>query len=80
MPEDKPDIDALVPEPFIFPGLIVHVPDGNPVSTTLPVALSQVGWVTVPATGAAGVGGWVLITTFVEDKEMHPAALVTVNV
>ncbi len=32
----------------------VHVPEGSPLSTTLPVATLHVGWVTVPATGASG--------------------------
>jgi hypothetical protein len=36
--------------------------------------------VIVPTTGAVGVAGWVLITTFPDDTEMQPDALVTVNV
>ena len=40
-------------EPVIPPGLIVQVPAGRPLSTTLPVATAQVGWVIVPTVGAA---------------------------
>ena len=32
-----------------------------------------------PATGAAGVSGWALITTFDDDADTHPLALVTVK-
>ena len=45
---------VLVPVPLIAPGLIVHVPVGSPLNTTLPVAVEQVGWVMVPVVGAAG--------------------------
>ena len=45
---------VLVPVPLIAPGLIVHVPVGKPLKTTLPVAVEQVGWVMVPAVGAEG--------------------------
>jgi len=38
-----PDIVLLAPVPEIAPGLIVHVPAGNPFNTTLPVAVEQVG-------------------------------------
>ncbi len=59
----------------------VHVPvEGNPFSTTLPVATAQVGWVIVPTVGAVGVTGWVFITTLADDDEVQPDALVTVNV
>jgi hypothetical protein len=62
------------------PGFLVNVqvPDGNPLNATLPVATVQVGWVIVPTTGALGVAGCALITTFAEATEVHPAALVTV--
>ena len=40
----------------------------------------QAGWVIVPTVGAVGVTGGVLITASVEDPEMQPAALVTVQV
>ena len=35
---------------------------------------------TTVTTGAAGVAGWVLTTTFDEGNDIHPAALSTVNV
>ena len=44
------------------PGLIVQLPEGNPLSTTLPVAAAQVGWVMLPIVGANGVAGTELIT------------------
>ena len=52
----------LVPVPVVVvpPGerVSVHVPeDGNPESTTLPVATEQVGCVMVPTVGAVGVAG-----------------------
>jgi hypothetical protein len=51
-------IVVLVPEPVIAPGLMVHDPvAGNPLNITLPVAVVQLGWVIVPAVGAAGVTG-----------------------
>jgi hypothetical protein len=60
---------------------MVQVPaDGNPLNTTLPVARVQVGWVTVPATGAVGIPATGLITTLADAPEVHPAVLVTVNV
>ena len=37
------------------PGLIVQLPDGNPVNSTLPVETSEVGWVIIPITGGEGV-------------------------
>jgi hypothetical protein len=66
-----------------FPGVLVnvHVPvAGKPLNTTLPVATAQVGCVTAPTTGAVGVAGCVLITTFEDDAEVHPNASVTVYV
>ena len=64
--------------PAMAPGLIVQLPAGKPVSTTLPVATAQVGCVIVPIPGAAGVAGWALITILPDAAEVHPAALVTV--
>jgi len=57
VPTDNPEIVVLVVEPFIPPGLIVHVPSGNPFNTTLPVDRVHVGRIIVPATGAAGARG-----------------------
>lgn len=42
-PAERPEIVLLEPEPVIAPGSIVQLPEGNPVSVTLPVAVEQVG-------------------------------------
>lgn len=81
----RPEIVVLVPVPEIAasPGVLVkvHVPvEGNPFKITLPVAREQVGWVTVPISGAVGVDGLALITTLAEDDEVHPEVFVTVKV
>jgi hypothetical protein len=74
----------VVPVPVVVtaPGLRVnvHVPvAGKPLRSTLPVDTVQVGWVIVPTTGAVGVAGCVLITTFAEVVEVQ-VPLLTVNV
>ena len=71
-------IVVLVVEPVIAPGFIVQLPAGNPFNTTLPVANTHVGCVIVPAVGADGAPGTVLITTLADATEVHPEALVTV--
>jgi hypothetical protein len=46
-----------LPVVVTLPGLLINVHDpdeGNPLSTTDPVATVHVGWVMVPAVGAAG--------------------------
>ena len=51
---------APVPVVVIAPGVLVKVQfpvAGNPLSTTLPVATVQVGWVIVPTVGAVGDDG-----------------------
>ena len=59
----------------------VHVPDeGRPEMMTLPVAREHVGWVTVPGTGAEGIAGGSLITTFADDVEAQPPAFSTLKV
>lgn len=80
VPADKPDIVLLIPEPVIAPGLIVQLPAGKPVNTTLPVAVEQVGCVIVPIAGGDGVTGCALMVTAADDEELHPVALVTVYV
>ena len=74
---------VLVPVPVVVvpPGVLVsvHVPlAGKPLNTTLPVGTEHVGWVMIPTTGAVGVTGWVLMTTFPDELDVHPDALVTV--
>ena len=64
--------------PVIAPGLMVQLPDGKPLNTTLPVDTEQVGCVIVPTTGAVGVTSCALMTTSADAAEIHPAALVTV--
>ena len=69
---------VLLPVPAILPGLIVQLPEGSPVNTTLPSAV-QVGCVIVPTVGAEGVTGWALITTLADAAEVQPTSLVTVK-
>jgi hypothetical protein len=59
VPAARPDTVVLVPAPLVIiaPGFRtnVHVPvEGNPLSTTLPVATVQVRLVIVPTAGAVG--------------------------
>ena len=70
-----------VPVEVTAPGVLVKVQvpvAGKPLKATLPVAVAQVGWVIVPAIGAAGVAGCALMTILADAGEIHPAALVTV--
>lgn len=57
IPANRPDIVALLPLPAIAPGFITQLPEGKPLSTTLPVADIQVGCVIAPTAGADGVAG-----------------------
>lgn len=79
VPGASPEMVVDVVFPFIPPGLIVQLPEGNPERATLPVATPQVACVIVPMTGAVGVAGWGAITTSADADEMHPAELVTVK-
>ena len=54
VPSASPEIVVLAPVPVIAPGLIVQLPAGNPLKTTLPVASPQLGWIIAPGTGAVG--------------------------
>ena len=65
-------------DPLMLPGLMVQLPEGKPLNTTLPVDTVHVGCVMVPTIGADGVTGWVLITTSADVDEVHPTELVTV--
>ena len=68
---------ALDVEPVIAPGLIIQLPVGKPLKTTLPLAMVHVGCVKVPNVGAEGVTGCDLITTSSDSPEIQPLALVT---
>jgi hypothetical protein len=58
----------------------VHVPvEGNPLRFTLPVARVQVGCVIKPIIGARGTGTLLIVLELVAG-EVHPPALVTVQV
>ena len=43
VPAASPEIVVLLPLPAMLPGLMVQLPDGNPLNTTLPVARAQLG-------------------------------------
>jgi hypothetical protein len=68
--------DELVP--VMMPGLIVQLPAGNPLNTTLPVGNAQLGWVMAPTIGADEVIGCVLIVT-IAVTDTHPAGLMAVT-
>ncbi len=55
MPGVSPVIVVLVVLPLIEPGLMVQLPGGSPLRTTLPVPDEQVGCVIAPDTGADGI-------------------------
>ena len=57
VPAARFGIVALAVEPVIAPGLIVQLPSGKQLNTTLPVAIEHVGWVIVPTAGVAGAAG-----------------------
>lgn len=85
VPGASPEIVVLEPDPAVIvpPGFLVnvHAPvAGKPLKTTLPVGTLKVGCVMVPITGAAGVGGCVLITALPDAEEVHPTAFVTVKI
>ena len=75
---------AVVPVPVIVEpedSETVHVPDaGKLLKAILPVDVEQVGCVTVPIVGAAGVEGWAFIVTVDVGVEVQPSELVTVKV
>jgi hypothetical protein len=70
---------VVAPVPVIPPGLITHAPvAGKPVNCTLPVGAEQEeGCVIVPAIGAVGADGALFITTSADERDIHPASLVT---
>jgi len=69
---------VVAPDPVMLPGLIVQLPEGNPVNTTLPVARVQVGCTTLLKTGGAGT---VFISRNTSKKEdTQPLISVTLPV
>ena len=80
MPAVNPVIVLVAVDPVMAPGFIVQFPVGRPLRTTLPVPVSQVGWVIVPTVGAAGAPGTALIITSSDAGEVHPAALDTLYI
>jgi hypothetical protein len=85
VPAAKPLKFPVVPVPVIVvdptDSVTVHVPvAGKPLNATLPVATAHVGWVITPTTGAVGVAGCTLMTALPDATDVHPDALVTVNV
>ena len=73
----------VVPEPDKLPEgvpVTVHAPDaGNPLKATLPVIVTQVGWVIVPTVGAEGTISAALTTALPEAADVQ-LPLLTVNV
>ena len=51
---------------------------GKPFNVTLPVDIEQSGCVIAPTVGTADNGGALLISTGLDNAEVHPKALVTV--
>ena len=85
VPAGIPETVVLVPVPVVVtaPGerVNVQVPeDGNPLSTTLPVATSHVGWVIVPTTGGAGVAFTLNVYVAVAGVQGSPSGLLVVTV
>ena len=85
MPVGIPLIEALIPVPKVVtaPGVLVTVQfpaEGKSSSTTRPVDNIQVGCVMLPTVGAVGTRGAVLITTFADAAELHPAVFATEKV
>jgi hypothetical protein len=71
VPGLKPLMVVVAPEPETLPGLIIQLPDGKPLSATLPVAVVQVGCVIVPTVGCTGVAGWAFTVTLADAGEVH---------
>lgn len=78
VPAVKPVSVTSEPVPEIAPGLMVQVPVGRPLISTLPLDDEQLGCVIKPMTGVEGVTGCILITTSADISEVHPAAFVTI--
>ena len=66
-------LEVPVPVVVMLPGVLVRVQvpdDGSPVSSTLPVALVQVGWMIEFTVGAAGMGLTVTSTVRVAPLQL----------
>ena len=74
VPAASPEMVLVTVLPAIAPGLMVQLPVGRPLNSTLPVATEQVGWVIVPTVGANGVAGCASIVADV-GPELHPSIL-----
>lgn len=74
---------VFIPAPVsVAPGFLdkVHIPvAGNPDNETVPVGVSQVGWIIFPTIGADGVSGAALIVIFAVGDEVQPTAFETVK-
>ena len=66
VPVARPEMMKEGVDPAIAPGLIVQLPAGNPLNSTLPVVNAHVGWVISPTVGAVGIG---LTVTAVADDD-----------
>ena len=77
VPALKPVRIVLAVLPASATGLMVQFPVGNPVISTLPVAVAQEGCVIAPGIGAEGVNGCVLMTIFPDSAEVQPTEFVT---
>ena len=71
---------AVDPVPAMDPGLMVQLPAGKPLNSTLPVASRQVGCVIVPTSGADGVA--LTVNVYVEKAAAQgaPSGLSVVTV
>ncbi len=80
----RPEIVVLAVLPVVvtLPGnlVMVQLPLGKPLKTTLPVAVEHVGCVMAPTVGTVGVAGCAFTTALVLANEVQPALLVTVKV
>ena len=64
VPVVRPDIVVVAVIPVRFPGLIVQLPEGNPLNKTLPVKVVHVGCIIVLTAGADGIGSTVIVLIF----------------
>jgi len=77
MVNDEPEFVTIVPPGFL---VMIQLPDGSPLNGTEPVAVSHVGWITVPGMGAGGTTGGGSITASSEARDVHPREFLTLKV